>query len=60
MYSRATGYLRCFNVYILAPYAFHLSYYYIMVRFLYKMYLEVRHLLEGGAYFDMIVKCCGA
>ena len=37
IYSRATSYLNCFNVYIFAPYAFYLvKLSYMMDRFLHK------------------------
>lgn len=51
IYSRAISYLHCFKVYIFAPYAFDLSYYYIMVRFLIKDAFGGEALIRGRRVF---------
>ena len=52
IYSRATSYLNCFNVYIFVPYVFYFSYCYIMKRFFIKAAFGSEGLIRGwrGAY----------
>ena len=47
IYSRATGYFNCFNVYIFAPYAFYFGYCCIMDRFLIKATFGSEALIRG-------------
>ena len=51
IYSRATSYLHYFNICILAPYAFYLSYRLIMVKFLIKAASGGEALIGGWHLF---------
>ena len=64
-FSRATSRFHCFIVCILFPYAFQFSYGYVIVKFLLSLtfwsaaFIKKGRLLNGGVYFELILKRCG-